>query len=60
VNKVNKTVLGLMAVVGSALGAWWWLERRSHGRRVHFTPARDRGTVIYDNIPSAADIDAII
>jgi hypothetical protein len=57
---VNKKMFGLM-VVGSALGAWWWTtQRRSRSARPQSAFAGDRGTVIFENTPSAADIDAII
>jgi hypothetical protein len=57
---VNKKMFGLM-VVGSALGAWWWTtQRRSRSAQPRSESAGDRGTVIFDNTPTAADIDAIV
>ena len=48
-----------MAIVGSALGAWW-LVSQQRARAARATAAnRDRGTVIFDNTPQASD-DAII
>jgi hypothetical protein len=45
----------LAGVIGSAFGAWWYNRYRFRGAmRVH-----DRGTVIFDNTPTASD-DAII
>ena len=40
----------LAGVLGSALGAWWYSRRRTASNG---TP--DRGTVIYDNTPTASD-----
>jgi hypothetical protein len=46
--------LGILATaVGSALGAWWWARQRSFAANRHLTPARNRGTVIFDNTPTA-------
>jgi hypothetical protein len=57
---MNTRMLGLFAVVGSALGAWWWTtQRRSRTLQVR-TSARDHGTVIFDNTPTANDVDAIV
>jgi hypothetical protein len=54
-------MLGFVAVVGSALGAWWWTTQR-RARAIHpaATEARDHGTVIFHNTPVASDVDAII
>ncbi|NUR55911.1 MAG: hypothetical protein HOQ29_15815 [Acidobacteria bacterium] len=51
--------MGIVAgVVGSALGAWWLTaQRRARGRQ---SQAPERGTVIFDNTPVPADVDAII
>lgn len=43
----------LAGVIGSALGAWWYSRRRTH---VYSTPARERGTVIFDNTPTATPL----
>jgi hypothetical protein len=43
----------LASVIGSALGAWWYARRRA------MVPSRrtaDRGTVIYDNTPTATPL----
>jgi len=54
-------MVGLVAVVGSALGAWWFTaQRRSRGAGVQMTQARDHGTVIFDNTPTPSDVDAIV
>ena len=43
----------LASVIGSALGAWWYARRRT----VTAAAERpDRGTVIYDNTPSATPL----
>jgi hypothetical protein len=57
---VSKRTWGILAgLMGSALSAWFVARRNAAARR-QLTPAREHGTVIYDNTPSAADIDAII
>jgi hypothetical protein len=50
----------LMAILGSALGAWWVVQQRARGTRSAASSASDRGTVIFDNTPRAADTDAVI
>jgi hypothetical protein len=47
-------------MVGSAVGAWWWARYRSpqqSGQRL--APARDHGTVIFDNTPTAVEGDVL-
>jgi hypothetical protein len=41
----------LASVIGSALGAWFWNRHRS-GR----VDAADRGTVIFNNTPTATPL----
>ena len=41
----------LAGVIGSALGAWWYNRYRMRS----ITPRIDRGTVIFDNTPTASD-----
>lgn len=41
----------LVGMIGSALGAWWWARQRSSDAR-----ATSRGTVIYDNTPTATEL----
>ena len=46
---------GLLAGAGAvALGAWWWNRNRSTAA-TQLTPARERGTVIFDNTPTASE-----
>lgn len=56
---MTKRTLGILAtVVGSAVSAWWFTtQRRSRARHV---PARDRGTVIFDNTPASSGAEGII
>lgn len=55
---MNIKMLGLMAMVGSAFGAWWWsAQRRTRSNGIQ---AREHGTVIFDNTPTASDVDAVI
>lgn len=56
---VNKRTLGILAtVVGSAVGAWWLTTHR-RSRAAGIQPAREHGTVIFDNTPVASDSEAI-
>ena len=49
---MTRRTLGLLAtVVGSAMGAWWLTAQR-RSRPSSRMPARDRGTVIFDNTPA--------
>ncbi len=59
---VNRRTLGILAgVVGSAIGAWWWTSQRASRTPVARVPARERGTVIFDNHTAAGDsTDSII
>jgi hypothetical protein len=51
----------LMAMVGSAVGAWWLVtQQRSRVSTASAAPSHDRGTVIFDNTPRASDIDAVL
>ncbi len=51
----NKTYGLLASVIG--LGAWWYARKRaSSNQNDHNYRARDRGTVIYDNTPTASDL----
>jgi len=56
---MNRKMLGLMAVVGSAFGAWWCSAQR-RSRSSNGIPAREHGTVVFDNTPTASDVDAVI
>ena len=50
----------LMAIVGSALGAWWLVsQQRSRAARPS-RPSRERGSVIFDNTPQASGAEVII
>ena len=58
---MSKRTLGILAtVVGSAFGAWWLTSQRRSRPAAALLPARDHGTVIFDNTPVASDVDAII
>jgi hypothetical protein len=53
--------LGILAtVVGSALGAWWWTTQQRSRTTRQLLPARDHGTLIFDNHPTASDSEGII
>lgn len=50
---MNKRTYGILAgVIGSALGAWWWSRHRVHNA----SATTDRGTVIFDNTPTATGL----
>lgn len=54
---MNRRNFGILAtVIGSAMAAWWWNRQRTHGAHGGLTPARERGTVIYDNTPTSEGI----
>jgi hypothetical protein len=54
---MNSRTYGILAgVLGSALGAWWYSRHRTVARNL--TPARDHGTVILDNTPTASPASA--
>ena len=48
----------LATLVGSALGAWWWTRHRA--QPVTLTPAREKGTVIFDNTPTASSAEGLV
>jgi hypothetical protein len=56
---VTKRSYGILAgVIGSAVGAWWFARRRQNGYRHAVNAAaraQERGTVIFDNTPTASD-----
>ena len=51
---MSRRTYGILAgVIGSALGAWWYSRRRvPGGGRTNI----DRGTVIFDNTPTATPL----
>jgi hypothetical protein len=44
---------GLLAVLGSALGAWWYSRHRTAA-----VPRSERGVTIYQNTPTATPLSA--
>jgi hypothetical protein len=58
---VSTRTFGILAtLVGSAIGVWWVMNQRQRARNAAApTPPRVHGTVIFDNTPSAANVDAI-
>jgi hypothetical protein len=46
-------------MAGAAFGAWWWTTRVS-STAVRRVPARDRGTVIFDNHATAVEAEGIV
>ena len=58
---LSKRTLGILAtVVGSAFGAWWLTTQRRSRAAGNLLPARDHGTVIFDNTPVASDVEGIL
>ena len=52
----TRTYAFLAGAIGSAITAWWWTRHQIAGGHA----ARQRGTVIFDNTPTAsvgADLD---
>jgi hypothetical protein len=57
---VTKRTFGILATaIGSAVGAWWWARQRNSAALRDLTAPRERGTVIFDNTPSA-DREAVL
>ena len=58
---VSKRAFGIIAsIVGSAVGTWYFMRQRAGaGASGDLTPARERGTVIFDNTPTAAPTDPL-
>ena len=55
---MSKRTIGIfLSLVGSGLGAWWVMNRGRMRATAH-TRKRERGRVIYDNTPTAADVTA--
>ncbi|MCA1563353.1 MAG: hypothetical protein LC804_24900 [Acidobacteria bacterium] len=54
---MTRRVYGMLAgLAGSAIGAWWWRHRGSRLNSFRDAQdARDRGTVIFDNTPTASE-----
>jgi hypothetical protein len=54
---MSRRTLGILAgMVGSAVGAWWWARNRGAQQSAQqLAPARDHGTVILDNTPTAVE-----
>jgi hypothetical protein len=49
---MSRRTYGILAgVIGSALGAWWYSRRRAAD-----ATGADRGTVIFDNTPTATPL----
>jgi hypothetical protein len=58
---LSTRTLGILAgVVGSAIGAWWWTTQRMSHASTRLVPARDHGTVIFDNTPTASDSASLL
>ena len=58
---LSRRTLGILtSVVASAVGAWWWTTQHRSRNSARLAAARDHGTVIFDNTPTAADTEAVI
>jgi hypothetical protein len=47
-------------MAGAAFGAWWWSTQRASSTTVRRIPARDRGTVIFDNHATAVEAEGVV
>jgi len=47
-------------MAGAAFGAWWWTNQRESRSAARRIPARDRGTVIFDNHATAVEAEGIV
>jgi hypothetical protein len=57
---VSNRTLGILAtILGSALGAWWVTTQR-RSAAMSRQSSRDHGVVIFDNTPTAADVEGIL
>ena len=54
---MTKRTYGLLAGV-LGIGAWLYSRRRTPAPKL--TPARERGTVIFDNAPTASGAEGLI
>ena len=55
----NRTLTIVATLLGSALGAWWITSQR-RAYNISRIPAREHGTVIFDNTPTASSTEGII
>jgi len=46
-------------MAGAAFGAWWWTTQREPGTNARRVPARERGTVIFDNHTTAVETEGV-
>jgi len=49
----------LLTMVGSVLGGWWLVSQQRARASRSMAARPDRGTVIFDNTPRAADSEAM-
>jgi hypothetical protein len=57
---VTKRTFGVLAaVVGSAVCTWWWQKQRTAAPKHGLTAPAPRGTVIFDNTPTATPETAL-
>jgi hypothetical protein len=47
-------------MAGAAFGAWWWTSQRESRLTARRIPARERGTVIFDNHATAVEAEGIV
>jgi len=56
----NRTCAILTMMAGAAFGAWWWTSQRESRSAARRIPARDRGTVIFDNHATAVEAEGVV
>jgi hypothetical protein len=47
-------------MAGTVFGAWWWTTQRGSTTIIRRLPARERGTVIFDNHATAVEVEAVV
>jgi hypothetical protein len=56
----SRTCAILTVMAGAAFGAWWMASQRALSTTAKGIPARERGTVIFDNHTIAVEAEGIV
>ena len=57
---MSTRTLGMLATIAGATLGVWWLVTQQRLRAAAAAARGDRGTVVFDNTPRAAEVDAVI